>query len=114
MPQIGITVPGTVPDATPATPIEFAQRADAANLHSVWVTDRVMFKTPDPFVSLGALAAVTSVGSSSWAGSVPTRWAAWVAGEPTIHSCSIGSSFCSVMVTGWPACTTSVSGTNRE
>lgn len=60
MARLGLTIPGTSPDADPATPLAFARRAEQAHLHSVWVTDRIVDRTPDPLVTLGAVAAVTS------------------------------------------------------
>ena len=60
MPHLGLTIPGTAPDATPTTPLAFARRAEAAGLHSVWATDRIMDRTPDPLVTLAAVAAVTT------------------------------------------------------
>ena len=58
--RIGFTVPGMAPDTSPSTVAEFARRAEAAGAHSVWVTDRIMDRTPEPFVMLGAVAALTS------------------------------------------------------
>src|SRR5215208_2231080 len=60
MPHLGLSIPGTAPDAEPNLAVEFARRAEAAGAHSVWVTDRVVDATPDPFVTLGAIAANTS------------------------------------------------------
>jgi probable F420-dependent oxidoreductase len=60
VPHLGLTIPGTAPDATPATPLAFARRAEAAGLHSVWATDRIMDRTPEPLVTLAAVAAVTT------------------------------------------------------
>jgi probable F420-dependent oxidoreductase len=60
VPHIGITLPGSTADAASPTALAFARRAEAAGVHSVWATDRLMFRTPDPFVTLGAVAAVTS------------------------------------------------------
>jgi hypothetical protein len=57
---------------------------------------------------------VTSVGTASWYGSVPVRCRSCTSGGPTIHSCSIGSSLRSVIVTGSPAGTSTASGTKRE
>jgi probable F420-dependent oxidoreductase len=71
--QIGFTVPGMAPDVSPATVAEFARGAEAAGAHSVWVTDRIMDRTPDPFVMLGAIAALTTrvrIGTSVLLGSL--------------------------------------------
>jgi probable F420-dependent oxidoreductase len=60
MPSIGIAIPGNVPDVQQDTALEFARRAEAAGVDSVWVLDRVVYHTPDPLVTLGALAAATT------------------------------------------------------
>jgi probable F420-dependent oxidoreductase len=60
MPHIAFTIPGTTADASADTPVEFARRAEAVGAHSVWVTERLMDRTPDAFVTLGAIAATTS------------------------------------------------------
>lgn len=67
MRHIGLSIPGTAPDRTPRTSIEFAQRAEAAGAHSVWATDRLVDSTPDVFVTMAAVAATTTrvlIGSS--------------------------------------------------
>src|SRR5207237_3724994 len=67
MPHIGLSIPGTAPDRTPTTTVDFAQRAEQAGVHSVWATDRIVDSTPDVFVTLGAIAATTArvlIGSS--------------------------------------------------
>jgi alkanesulfonate monooxygenase SsuD/methylene tetrahydromethanopterin reductase-like flavin-dependent oxidoreductase (luciferase family) len=67
MPHIGLSIPGTAPDRTPTTTVDFARRAEQAGVHSVWATDRIVDSTPDVFVTLGAIAATTSrvlIGSS--------------------------------------------------
>ena len=67
MPHIGLSIPGTAPDRTGSTAVEFARRAEAAGAHSVWASDRIVDSTPDVFVTLGAIAACTSrvlIGSS--------------------------------------------------
>ena len=67
MPHIGLSIPGTAPDRTPATTVDFARRAEQAGVHSVWATDRIVDSTPDVFVTLGAIAASTArvlIGSS--------------------------------------------------
>jgi probable F420-dependent oxidoreductase len=60
MPHFGLSIPGTAPDRTPRTSIELAQRAEQAGAHSIWATERILDSTPDPFVTLGAVAAGTS------------------------------------------------------
>ena len=60
MPHIGLSIPGTAPDRTPTTTVDFAQRAEQAGVHSVWATDRIVDSTPDVFVTLGAIAATTA------------------------------------------------------
>jgi len=67
MPHIGLSIPGTAPDRTSTTTVDFARRAEQAGVHSVWATDRIVDSTPDVFVTLGAIAATTSrvlIGSS--------------------------------------------------
>jgi len=67
MPHIGLSIPGTAPDRTSTTTLDFARRAEQAGVHSVWATDRIVDSTPDVFVTLGAIAATTSrvlIGSS--------------------------------------------------
>jgi probable F420-dependent oxidoreductase len=67
MPHIGLSIPGTAPDRTPSTTVDFARRAEQAGVHSVWATDRIVDSTPDVFVTLGAIASTTSrvlIGSS--------------------------------------------------
>jgi probable F420-dependent oxidoreductase len=58
--HIGLSIPGTAPDASPTVAIDFARRAEVAGAHSVWATDRIVDITPDVFVTLGAMAASTS------------------------------------------------------
>jgi probable F420-dependent oxidoreductase len=60
VPRIGLSIPGTAPDARPTTTVDFARRAEAAGAHSVWATERIVDATPDVFVTLGAIAASTS------------------------------------------------------
>jgi probable F420-dependent oxidoreductase len=60
MPHIGLSIPGTAPDRTSTTTVDFARRAEEAGVHSVWATDRIVDSTPDVFVTLGAIAATTS------------------------------------------------------
>ena len=60
MPEVGILVPVAAPDARPDTAVTFAQRAEAAGVHSVWLIDRLVFDNAEALVTLGAMAAVTS------------------------------------------------------
>src|SRR5437660_10660255 len=60
MPHIGLAIPGTAPNRTSTTTVDFARRAEQAGVHSVWATERIVDSTPDVFVTLGAIAAVTS------------------------------------------------------
>jgi probable F420-dependent oxidoreductase len=60
MPHIGLSIPGTAPDRTRTTTLDFARRAEQAGAHSVWATERIVDSTPDVFVTLGAMAASTS------------------------------------------------------
>src|SRR5215216_1926310 len=60
MPRIGFMVPSMAPDATAVSCIEFGRRAEALGADSVWVPDRVVYPSADAFITLAALAAVTS------------------------------------------------------
>src|ERR1700694_1829479 len=60
MAYVGLAIPGTAPDRTSTTTVDFARRAEQAGVHSVWATDRIVDSTPDVFVTLGAIAASTS------------------------------------------------------
>src|SRR3954470_5329763 len=60
MPAIGYMVPSIVPDAGPTATVDFARRAEAIGAHSVWAPDRLVYTSPDIFVTLGALAAATT------------------------------------------------------
>src|ERR1700694_6194110 len=60
MAYVGLAIPGTAPDRTSTTTVDFARRAEQAGVHSVWATDRIVDSTPDVFVTLGAIAAATS------------------------------------------------------
>jgi probable F420-dependent oxidoreductase len=53
-------VPAMATDGAATSSIDFARRAEALGAHSVWVPDRLMFRSPDVLVTLGAIAAVTS------------------------------------------------------
>lgn len=59
MPHVGFMVPSIAPDATATSTVEYARRAEALGAHSVWVPDRIVYPSPDIFVTLGALAAAT-------------------------------------------------------
>jgi alkanesulfonate monooxygenase SsuD/methylene tetrahydromethanopterin reductase-like flavin-dependent oxidoreductase (luciferase family) len=60
MPHIGFMVPSIAPDATPTSTIDHARRAEELGAHSIWVPDRVVYPSPDVFVTLGAIAAATT------------------------------------------------------
>src|SRR5579859_2448180 len=60
MPHIGLSIPGTAPDRSSTTTVDFARRAEQAGVHSVWATERIVDTTPDVFVTLGAMAASTT------------------------------------------------------
>jgi probable F420-dependent oxidoreductase len=60
VPRVGLTIAAASAEATGDTPLAFARRAEAAGLHSVWATDRILDRTPDPLVVLSAVAAITS------------------------------------------------------
>jgi alkanesulfonate monooxygenase SsuD/methylene tetrahydromethanopterin reductase-like flavin-dependent oxidoreductase (luciferase family) len=60
VPHIGLSIPGTAPDRTSTTTVDFARRAEEAGVHSIWATDRIVDDTPDVFVTLGAIVATTS------------------------------------------------------
>ena len=46
--------------ATAAECVEFGKRAEQLGFHSIWMPDRLVYPSPDIFVTLGALAAATS------------------------------------------------------
>ena len=56
MPSVGLFVPTAAPDAQPNMALAFGQRADAAGLASVWLPERPVFASPEPLVTLAALA----------------------------------------------------------
>ena len=100
--RIGFTVPGMAPDTSPSTVAEFARRAEAAGAHSVWVTDRIMDRTPEPLVMLGAVAALTSkvrIGTAVLLGSLrppllvakSTATLDWLSGGRLILGLGVGS-----------------------
>lgn len=60
MPDIGLALPLTAPDARPETAVEFARRAEEAGAHSIWTIDRLVFDSQESLVSLAAVAATTS------------------------------------------------------
>ncbi len=53
-------VPSMAPDGDARAAVEFGRRAEAVGADSVWVPDRLVYPSPDVFVTLGALAAATS------------------------------------------------------
>ena len=60
MPTAGLFVPTAAPDAQPNMALAFGQRAEAAGIPSLWLPERPVFDSPEPLVTLGAVAAVTS------------------------------------------------------
>lgn len=58
--RIGIGLPTTTPGATGEPLLEWARRADAGPFSSLAVLDRLVYDSIDPFVALGAAAAVTT------------------------------------------------------
>src|SRR5215207_6595888 len=89
-------------DTSSATVAEFARRAEAAGAHSVWVTDRIMDRTPDALVMLGAVAALTSrvrIGTAVLLGSLrppllvakATATLDWLSGGRLILGLGVGS-----------------------
>jgi alkanesulfonate monooxygenase SsuD/methylene tetrahydromethanopterin reductase-like flavin-dependent oxidoreductase (luciferase family) len=58
--RIGIGLPTTTPGTTGDALLDWARRADAGPFSSVAVLDRLVYDSVDPFVALGAAAAVTS------------------------------------------------------
>jgi alkanesulfonate monooxygenase SsuD/methylene tetrahydromethanopterin reductase-like flavin-dependent oxidoreductase (luciferase family) len=58
--RIGIGLPTTTPGTTGESLLEWSRRADAGPFSSVAVLDRLAYDSVDPFVALGAAAAVTS------------------------------------------------------
>ena len=60
MPEVGLFVPTSAPDARPDTVLAFGQRAEAAGVHSLWVPDRPVFDGAEPLLALTALAATTT------------------------------------------------------
>jgi alkanesulfonate monooxygenase SsuD/methylene tetrahydromethanopterin reductase-like flavin-dependent oxidoreductase (luciferase family) len=58
--RVGIGLPTTTPEVTGEVLLEWAQRAEAGPFSSVAVLDRLVYDSVDPFVALGAAAAVTS------------------------------------------------------
>jgi alkanesulfonate monooxygenase SsuD/methylene tetrahydromethanopterin reductase-like flavin-dependent oxidoreductase (luciferase family) len=60
MPSIGFMVPSIAPDTRPTASVDFGRLAEAVGAHSVWVPDRLVYASPDVFVTLAALAATTS------------------------------------------------------
>jgi alkanesulfonate monooxygenase SsuD/methylene tetrahydromethanopterin reductase-like flavin-dependent oxidoreductase (luciferase family) len=58
--RIGIGLPTTTPGADGGLLLDWARRADAGPFSSIAVLDRLVYDSVDPFVALGAAAAVTS------------------------------------------------------
>jgi alkanesulfonate monooxygenase SsuD/methylene tetrahydromethanopterin reductase-like flavin-dependent oxidoreductase (luciferase family) len=57
--KIGIGLPTTIPGAGREDLLEWARRADAAGFSSLGTIDRIVYPNHEPFVALGAAAAVT-------------------------------------------------------
>jgi alkanesulfonate monooxygenase SsuD/methylene tetrahydromethanopterin reductase-like flavin-dependent oxidoreductase (luciferase family) len=57
--DIGIGLPTTLPGTTGDQVVEWARRADAAGFSSLGTIDRLVYPNYEPFVALGAAAAVT-------------------------------------------------------
>src|SRR4051794_8441800 len=57
MPEVGLFVPTSAPDARPDTVLAFGQRAEAAGVRSLWVPDRLVFDGAEPLLALAALVA---------------------------------------------------------
>lgn len=53
-------VPAAAMGVAAADCVEFGKRAEQLGFHSVWMPDRLVYPSPDIFVTLGALAAATS------------------------------------------------------
>jgi alkanesulfonate monooxygenase SsuD/methylene tetrahydromethanopterin reductase-like flavin-dependent oxidoreductase (luciferase family) len=58
--RVGIGLPNAVPGAGGDLVLEWAERADRGPFSSLGTLDRVVYDSYDPFVALGAAAAVTS------------------------------------------------------
>jgi alkanesulfonate monooxygenase SsuD/methylene tetrahydromethanopterin reductase-like flavin-dependent oxidoreductase (luciferase family) len=58
--RIGIGLPTTTPGAAGGPLLDWARRAEAGPFSSLAVLDRLVYDSIDPFVALGAAAAVTS------------------------------------------------------
>ena len=57
--RIGIGLPTTTPGASGGLLLDWARQADAGPFSSIAVLDRLVYDSVDPFVALGAAAAVT-------------------------------------------------------
>jgi alkanesulfonate monooxygenase SsuD/methylene tetrahydromethanopterin reductase-like flavin-dependent oxidoreductase (luciferase family) len=57
--RVGIGLPNTVPGAPGDLIVEWARQAEGAQFPSLGVLDRIVFDSYEPFVALGAAAAVT-------------------------------------------------------
>jgi probable F420-dependent oxidoreductase len=60
MPEVGLLLPISAPDARPDTTVTFARRGEAAGVHSLWVIDRLVFDNVEAMCALTAAAAVTN------------------------------------------------------
>ncbi len=58
--RIGVGLPNTIPETPGTLMIDWARRAEAGPFTSLGVLDRIAYDSHDPFVTLGAAAAVTS------------------------------------------------------
>src|ERR1700759_4439558 len=58
--RIGIGLPTTTPGTAGGPLLDWARRADPGPFSSLAVLDRMVYDSIDPFVALGATAAVTS------------------------------------------------------
>jgi len=59
MASFGITLPSSIPEPRPDRMADFARRAEQAGVDSLWVTDRMVYRTLSPLIVLGAAAGVT-------------------------------------------------------
>ena len=57
--RVGIGLPNTVPETAGDSILEWARKAEELRFPSVGVLDRIVFDSYEPFVTLGAAAAVT-------------------------------------------------------
>ena len=59
MPRTGLAIPIAAADARADTAVEFARRAEAAGVDSVWVIDRLVYDCADSLIALAALTTAT-------------------------------------------------------